>query len=857
MGRPPLERVEELFHRAADLEPRDRAVLLDTECGGDPELRTAVEELLEHDDPFERTDAFIVSPVERAGQEPAGTLPGWTDPAVLPRPGPPGYELLEVLGQGGMGVVFRARQLSLDRPVALKMLSASTPVSAEQLVRFRAEADALARVQHPNVVQIYEVGECDGHPYLVMEYVAGPTLAHEVKGRPQPPRRAAELVRLLAGAVQAVHDCSIIHRDLKPANILLAHRTRESAIDSEALVRFTPKIADFGLAKRLAASSQTRTGAVWGTPSYMAPEQAGGRADLLGPATDIYALGAILYEILTGRPPFEGATVEETVSQVLAAEPISPAQLRPALPRDLVTIALKCLEKEPRRRYARAAELADELRRFLEGRPIRARPLGVAGRLWRWCRRRPLVAALTATSSLLAVALVTTVVVYESLLLEQTEHQLQSTQEEAAEQGSVAEEERGHLTARDHVLASEEEERGDVLAALLWLTDALRRDADHRDQEQRDRLAIARALRHCPQLLGFRIYDRQIVGGGQTASGCWLATVEDDRTLTVREILRGEVRKLHGVAGDDAAADKALTVALSPDSRLLAVTQGGGAEAHATRVWDLQTEKPRTPSLRHGAPVVGVRFSDDNNLLSVRLANHTEQLWDLRAGQRIVLEGTPHGPARHVRPSGNGEGLFTLWADGVAQERRLADGKLSDRVETARQTNRSVALAAWGSDGQLALVDADNRLWLWDIHTGKERLLAPSHGTEGRPGHLAWSPDGRLLLTADHLDRVRVWDAAAGRPVTPLLSHPRSLRWAGFAGKDKLVTVDAHPSVRLWQLSDGQDKVSGSDSRSVADLSSLAEILAGRRIDPDGRLVPLTAEDLGAAWKKLHAAEEE
>jgi serine/threonine protein kinase len=869
MGRPPLERVEELFHRAADLDTGERAALLETECGTDINLRAAVEELLQHDDPRDRTDGFIVRPVERRRGEPADSSRADEEAGgPLPRPGPPGYELLELLGQGGMGVVFKARQLSLNRLVALKILRSSTPVRSEQLARFQAEAEALARVQHPNIVQIHEVGEYEGRPFLVMEYIAGPTLAHDLQGRPQAPGRAAELLGILAGAVQAVHDCGIIHRDLKPANVLLAHRTLESpgpgskrqpeAAESEALVRFTPKITDFGLARRLGAdSSQTTGGLIWGTPSYMAPEQVSGPAEHLGPATDIYALGAILYEVLTGRPPFGGASTEEVLARVLMEEPLSPAQLRPALPRDLVTICLKCLEKEPGKRYASAAQLAEDLQRFLAGKPITARPLGLPGRLWRWCRRRPLVAALTVTSSLLAVALVITVIAYESLLLKQTEQKLQTTEQEAAEKGKVAEEERRQLSGEDRILGAREEERGEVFAALLWLTEALRLDAGRPEEEQRDREAIAHALQHCPDLLGLRVHDQRVVGGGETARGCWLASVEEDSTLAVREVLTGQVRKLHGAIESGQAAGQSLTVAISPDGRLAAVTGGEGADAQATRVWDLQTDKPRTRPLHHRAPVVTLTFSDDNNLLVAHLADHADELWDLRTGQQIPLEDKAHGRVREARASAEGGWMFTLWADGVAGMKQLADGKPSEAAKTVGKTNHTVALGAWRPDGrQLAVVDTDNVFWIWDISTGKERRLDPTRSSAGKVTQVKWSPDVRLLLTVNHLHEVRVWDATGEEPVTPVLPHPGGLRWAGFAGSDKVVTVDGQGSVRVWRLGEGNKSI-GPENRPVAELHSLAELLAGRRVGADGTLAPMTKDELEAAWKKLHGVEGE
>jgi tetratricopeptide (TPR) repeat protein len=318
-------------------------------------------------------------------------------------PAPPGYEILGELGRGGMGVVYRARQVSLDREVALKMVLAPEHAGPRQASRFRAEAEAVARMQHPNIVQVHEVGEHRGRPYFAMELVDGGSLAGQIAGSPQPAGEAARLVEVLARAVQHAHCRGVVHRDLKPANVLFA--APDPAGGAQPGATPVPKITDFGLAKRLdVPAAATATGTIVGSPSYMAPEQAGHGRNTTGPLCDVYGLGAILYELLTGRPPFRAETPLDTLLQVVHDDPLPPSRLRGRTPRDLETICLKCLEKDPRRRYPSAEALADDLRRFLDGKPVLARPLSPLGRAARWARRRPTAAALVAVCALALVA---------------------------------------------------------------------------------------------------------------------------------------------------------------------------------------------------------------------------------------------------------------------------------------------------------------------------------------------------------------------------------------------------------------------------------------------------------------------
>jgi len=310
-----------------------------------------------------------------------------------------GYEILGELGRGGMGVVYKARQKALNRLVAIKMVLAGGHAGSEQLARFHLEAEAVAALKHPNIVQIYEVGECDSLPYFSLEFVDGSPMDKMLGGKPLAIPETARLMEILARAMHFAHEQGIVHRDLKPANVLLT---------ADGI----PKITDFGLAKKLEGdSSQTKSGTLMGTPSYMAPEQARGEFKGLGPQADVHSLGAMMYEMLVGRPPFLGASPVETIMQVIKQEPVPPSRLIEKLPADIETICLKCLQKEPEKRYPTAAALAEDLRRYLADEPILSRPVSAPERLWRWCRRNPRLAGLAAAVAglLVTVAITSTV----------------------------------------------------------------------------------------------------------------------------------------------------------------------------------------------------------------------------------------------------------------------------------------------------------------------------------------------------------------------------------------------------------------------------------------------------------------
>jgi serine/threonine protein kinase/WD40 repeat protein len=773
----------------------------------------------------------LTSPVDMPTTPPLAERPGEVtvdqEPTHLAGPTVPSgtlfgdYELLGELARGGMGVVYRARQRSLNRVVALKMILAGQLASPAEVHRFRTEAESAASLDHPNIVPIYEVGEHHGQHYYSMKLIDGGSLSRHLPRLRNDLRAGVRLIISVARAVAHAHRHGILHRDLKPANIL---------VDSDG----QPHVIDFGLAKRAAGEGATLSGAILGTPSYMAPEQATGSSKRLTTAVDVYALGVVLYELLAGRPPFRADTTMDTLMQVLNDEPAPPHRLRPNVPLDLEIICLKCLRKEPARRYLSARELADDLERYLAGDPILARPVGLGERTIKWIKRRP------AVSALLALAAVTPLILIAGSLW--FIHQLRDERdaaEKAERDKSVAlvETEDAHRLAQRQVVESQTDlglfasEQHKPAQAALWFASAVRQARDpERERTNRVRFQVWNRMNPLP-LRAFQpgesvkslTFDRgehyllALTPGGKLSvwnvdSGEPLSWTErlakvsaaafgvEGRSLAVA----GEVDELVIHRVEDGGAIQSLgkigpatALAYSPDGRYLAV--GGPAGA---RVWDCQAAKFATPLWRLPPGLIGFVWHPHKAQVLTYGADNLARLFDVAAASNAHAAVFPHlfQPSRSFRPtivpplfSPDGRSLLTV---PVANEVRCYDAARRSVTWTRTVKSPPYSLAV-SADGEYWALGGYMLGQLYSLRTGNPvgAEMTHRHVIAG----LEFTPDGSALVTVSFARLGHWWSVPDGKPLAGDMIHQDGVERLVLAPRRELyATAQFDGLIRIW-----------------------------------------------------------
>jgi WD40 repeat protein len=768
------------------------------------------------------------------------------------------YELIREIARGGMGVVFHARQMSLNRPVALKMILTGQLANETDIRRFYIEAESAANLDHAGIVPIFEVGQHEGQHYFSMGFVEGQSLSQRLAGRPLPPREAAALMVKVAEAIAYAHQRGVIHRDLKPANIL---------IDAQG----HPRVTDFGLAKKVQGDSGlTGSGQFMGTPSYMPPEQTGGGRGEVGPAADVYALGATLYALVTGRTPFQAATPMDTVNQVISAEPVPPRRLNASVPRDLETICLKCLEKEPGKRYASAAALGEDLGRYLAGEPILARPVTRSERAFKWARRKPAIAALLGLVALVA-ALGLGGVLWQW--------------RQAVRARGVAERE----TAR---AKSQTELAGERLADAVKARAEERKQTELAEQRLQDTLKARAEEKKQTELAEQRLYDVRMTlveHYWEDYNGEFLRQALDEqvparqrgidrrgfewfywrRKISSGHItLKGHTDGVSSVAFSPAverlldavqelAPDQVASVAFSPDGKRLASASRDGK----VKLWNAATGQEIRTLKGPVGDVTSVAFSPDGKRLASASRDGKVKLWNAATGQEIRPLKGHTGPVWSVVFSPDGQRLASAGGESDKPgEVKVWDAGTGKETHTLKGHTGPVVSVAFSPDGKrIASASSDETVRMWDAAAGQQTLTFKGHGN--RISSVAYSPDGRILGSAQYLvgvtsvafspdgkrlasasaDGVEVWDTATGQVIRTLKGHASAVTSVAFSPDgQRIASANLDGTVKVWDAATGQEMLTLKGH--TAGLISVA-------FSPDGKWLASASADGVKVWE--------
>jgi WD40 repeat protein/serine/threonine protein kinase len=810
------------------------------------------------------SDEVLASPDERRSavhalrrrQEARAGLPG-----IIPVPKQVGdYDILGEVGRGGMGVVYKARHRSLHRLAALKMVLAGEFSSATQQLRFRLEAELAARVHHPDIVQLYEIGTHEGRPFLALEWVEGGSLASRLDGKPWLPAEAAALIETLARAIHVAHSEGIVHRDLKPANILLSGKSEirnpksetnpnikiqnpkpaaaagsvirtsnlESVSDFEPRISdFVPKITDFGLAQPTEGGmTLTQSGFLVGTPGYMAPEQAGGKRALVGPATDIYALGVVLYQLLTGQLPFQGDSTLDVLRAVTNDEPVRLRRLQPRIPRDLEAITLHCLEKEPALRYPSALALAEDLERFREGKQVVARPVGAIARLARACRQRPLVA------SLVTLLLVSLLGGLAGVTWKWTEANANARKATDKAQEAQFQTYRARIAAAAAALSAHDV--ADVARQLKETPQELR------DWEWRH---LSSRLDDSSSVVPWPGPEAGLLPGAPDRLRAWALTragllladlesgerkllpigAEGRRRITVAQTRRGLrfvacVGKTSLDLLDEAGqplcrvelpeATDIYHVVLSPDGTRLAVI----ADDWKGRlvVFDTTSGKQLAICAGHNAPTYALTFSPDGTRLASGSEDKTARLWDTASGELLATCRGHKSRIYSIAFRPDGARFLTTSSDETVRQWDAASGK--ELGAPYERHGGGVVLAVYSPDGEwVASTGIDRTVRVWQATLRED--VAILHGHTGPVVSLAFAPDGRRLASfsseATRWGRgdgtVRLWEVDPRATLPVLRGHKRAIYPVALSPDGRwIASGDADGEVRLWDAVTGE-----------------------------------------------------